>query len=163
MEVSIIPMVTSEDMDGKGFVHWKSWHETYTGLVDPAYMGELTLEKCVDIAHRWPDNTLVAKIGDMVIGFVCYGEHRDDIITDCGEVFAIYVLADYYGQKVGYSLMNAAIEKLEAYKRVAVWVLKGNDRAIKFYERYGFHFDGTEKEIKLGTPNIELRMVHQRN
>ena len=162
MEVSIIPMATSEDMDGKGYVHWKSWHETYTGLVDPAYMGKLTLEKCVDIAHRWPDNTLVAKIGDKVIGFVCYGEHRDDTITDCGEVFAIYVLADFYGQKVGYTLMNAAFEKLEAYKRVAVWVLKGNDRAIKFYERYGFRSDGTEKEIKLGTPNTELRMVFEK-
>ena len=30
MEISIIPMTTSEDMDGKGYVHWKSWHETYT-------------------------------------------------------------------------------------------------------------------------------------
>lgn len=162
MEISIIPMTTSEDMDGKGYVHWKSWHETYTGLIDPAYMERITLEKCVDMAHRWPQNMMVAKDGDKVIGFVGYGEHHDDTLTDCGEVFAIYVLAEYYGQKVGYALMNAAFEKLATYKKIAVWVLKGNDRAIRFYERYGFRFDGTEKEVKLGTPNTELRMVYEK-
>ena len=160
--INIIPMVTGEDMDGKGYVHWKSWHETYTGLIDPAYMERITLEKCMDMAHRWPQNMMVAKDGDKVIGFIGYGEHRDEALTDCGEVSAIYVLADYYGQKVGYELMNAAFDKLAEYKRIAVWVLKGNDRAIRFYERYGFRFDGTEKEVKLGTPNTELRMVYTR-
>lgn len=58
--------------------------------------------------------------------------------------------------------MNAAFEKLSTYKHIAVWVLKGNERAIKFYERYGFRFDGTEQEIKLGTPNTELRMMYER-
>lgn len=90
-------------------------------------------------------------------------KYRDETLTDCGEIFAIYVLADYYGQKVGYELMNAAFEKLAAYNHIAVWVLKGNERAIKFYERYGFRFDGTEQEIKLGTPNTELRMIYERD
>lgn len=79
------------------------------------------------------------------------------------EVFAIYVLAEYHGQRVGYKLMKAAVEKLSAYKKIAVWVLKGNERAIRFYERFGFRFDGTEAQIMLGTPNTELRMVLERD
>lgn len=59
--------------------------------------------------------------------------------------------------------MNAAFNKLSDYKNIAVWVLKGNERAIKFYERYGFRFDGTEQEIKLGTPSTELKMVYKRD
>lgn len=160
MNIQIVPMVTDEDINGKGYVHWKSWHETYTGLVNPAYMENMILEKCTDIAHRWLQNLMVAKDGDKVIGFVGYGEHSDDIITNCGEVFSIYVLSDYHGQKVGYELMNAALEKLSDYDKIAVWVLKGNDKAIRFYEKYGFRFDGTEKEIMLGTPNTELRMIY---
>lgn len=160
VNIQIVPMLADEDINGKGYVHWKSWHETYTGLVDPAYMEKLTLEKCIETAYRWPQNLLVAKDGSKVIGFVGYGVHRDDTITDCGEVFSIYVLAAYHGQKVGYELMNAAFEKLADYDKVAVWVLKGNDKAIRFYEKYGFRFDGTEKEIMLGTPNTELRMVY---
>ncbi len=67
------------------------------------------------------------------------------------------------GKKIGYELMNAATQKLSAYSKIAVWVLKANERAIRFYERYGFRFDGTEQEIMLGTPNTELRMIYERD
>lgn len=103
MEKVVIKKMESEDeINGKGYVHYKSWHETYMGLIDADYLERQTLEKCIAIAHKWPDNILVA------------------------------------------------------------WVLKGNERAIRFYERFGFHFDGTEAEIMLGTPNAELRMIFER-
>ena len=59
--------------------------------------------------------------------------------------------------------MNAAIKKLEGYDKIIVWVLKGNEKAIHFYERYGFSFDGSQKDIKLGTPVTELKMVWRAN
>ncbi|MDE6640938.1 MAG: GNAT family N-acetyltransferase [Acetatifactor sp.] len=156
-------MEGEDETNGKGYVHYKSWHETYTDLVDKNYIDGITLEKCTEIAHRWPDNIIVAKDGDNVIGFVGYGTYRDNTLPEHGEIFALYVLKKYHGQKVGYELMNAALEKLSDYKKIAVWVLKGNDRAIRFYEKYGFCFDGTEAEIKLGTPNTELRMIFEGN
>ncbi len=162
-ELTVKPMQTEDEIDGKGYVHYKSWQETYVGLIDAEYLRNITEEKCKAMAHKWTDNILVAKDGDKVIGFVAYGKYRDDTLSDCGEVFAIYVLADYQGKKVGYELMNAAFEKLAAYDKIAVWVLKGNEQAIKFYERYGFRFDGTELEVMLGTPNTELRMVYTRS
>ena len=158
----IKPMESEEEINGKAYVHYKSWHETYTELVDPKYMEGITLEKCTAIAHRWIENILVAKAKDRVIGFVGYGAYHDQSLPEHGEVFAIYVLEEYHGQKVGYELMNAAFEKLSNYKKIAVWVLKGNDRAIRFYERYGFRFDGAEAEIMLGRPNTELRMILNR-
>lgn len=154
-------MESEEEMNGKAYVHYKSWHETYTELVDAGYLESITLEKCTATAHRWLDNILVAKDADKVIGFVGYGAYRDGTLPEHGEIFAIYVLEAYQGKKVGYELMNAAFEKLSDYKKIAVWVLKGNDRAIRFYERYGFCFDGTEAEIILGTPNTELRMIYE--
>lgn len=157
----IKPMESEDEISGKAYVHYKSWHETYAGLVDAGYLERITLEKCIAIAHRMPDNTLVAKDGDQVIGFAAYGAYRDSTLPDCGEIFAIYVLKEYQGKKVGYELMNAAFEKNSDYKKIAVWVLRGNERAICFYERYGFHFDGTEAEIMLGTPNTELRMIYE--
>lgn len=159
----IKPMESEAEIDGKAFVHYKSWHETYVGLVDRAYMDSVTLEKCAGIARRWPENIIVAKDGDRVIGFAGYGAYRDGTLPECGEIFAIYVLKEYHGKKVGYELMNAAFKRLSAYRRVAVWVLKGNDRAIRFYERYGFRFDGGSAEIVLGGPNTELRMIYARH
>ena len=55
--------------------------------------------------------------------------------------------------------MQSAIEKLAAYPQVAVWVLKGNQKAIEFYKKYGFRFDGIEMNVLMGTPNTELRMI----
>ena len=156
---TISPMKTEEEINGKAYVHYQSWQETYAGLVDEAYLNKLTLETCREIAHRWPDNILVAKAGENVIGFVAYGAYRDQTLPQCGEIYAIYVLREYHGKQVGYALMNAAFERLSDHAQIAVWVLKGNERAIRFYERYGFHFDGTEQQICLGTPNTECRMI----
>lgn len=159
---SIKPMESEEEIKGKAYVHYKSWHETYTGLVDIEYLKSITLESCMKTAYKWPDNIIVAKDGGKVIGFVGYGAYRDDTLPAHGEIFALYVLEEYYGKRAGYELMNAAFEKLSDYERIAVWVLKGNDRAIRFYERYGFRRDGTETEIMLGAPNTELRMIYRR-
>ena len=159
MNIIIKPMESDSEIRGKAYVHWKAWQETYTGLVDQGYLDNLTLEKCTDIAFHWQNNIFVAKDNDKVIGFVGYGAHRDDTLPETGEIFAIYILKEYYDQKVGYKLMTAAIEKLSEYGEIVVWVLEGNHRAIKFYKKCGFKFDGTTKQIKLGTINTEMRMV----
>lgn len=159
MRIIIKPMESPAETEGKAYVHWKSWQETYPGLVDQTYLDSLTLEKCRAIARQWPDNLLVAKDGDRVVGFAGYGAHGDKTLPDTGEVFAIYVLREYHGTGVGLELMQAALEKLSPYRRFAVWVLKGNGRAIRFYEKCGFRADGTEKPVTLGTENVEIRMI----
>lgn len=151
-----------EDADGKGYVHWKSWQETYPGLVDAGYLSRLTLEKCQNSAHRWPDNTLIAELNGKIVGFACYGNSQERDMPGCGEVYAIYVLKEAQGLGLGRKLMDAAVERLTQFNTVFLWVLKGNEPAIGFYSHYGFHFDGTEKEIVIGTPTTELRMTYTR-
>lgn len=99
MNYIIKPMQTVDEIDGKGYVHYKSWQETYVDLIDAEYLQNMTEEKCKAIARKWTDNILVAKDGDKVIGFAGYGKYRDDTLSDCGEVYAIYVLSDYHGKK----------------------------------------------------------------
>lgn len=144
-----------EDMDGKGYVHWKSWQETYAGLIEPQYIARQTLEKCQNIAHRWPENTLVAELDGKIVGFSCYG--RND--AGFGEIFAIYLLKEAQGLGLGRHLMDAAVQRLDNDIPVVLWVLKGNDHAIGFYEHYGFRPDGTVQTIPIGT---ELRMTYYR-
>ena len=88
---------------------------------------------------------------------------KDPTLSNYGEIFALYVLQEYHGKKVGYELMNAAFKKLSNFKNIVVWVLKGNEKAIRFYERYGFHLDGEEKEIILCSPRKEIRMIYKRH
>ena len=150
-------METDDEIRGKAFVHWKSWHDAYPGLVDQEYLDAFTLEKCEKIAYSWPTNLIVAKHEDRVIGFVGYGD-RGDEAPDTGEIFALYVLSEYYGKTVAQQLMKAALEQLKNYSRICLWVLKENERAIRFYQKCGFSPDGNE----LVSPNIgavEIRMV----
>lgn len=158
MNIEIKKMQSDEEIKGKAYVHWKSWQDAYKGIVDQDYLDSMTLGKCEEIAFKWPDNLIVAKDGNQVVGFVGYGKYHDEELTEAGEIFAIYILEEYYGTGVGKALIQAGLEKLD-YPQVAVWVLKDNKRAIRFYEKCGFRFDGREEELTLGTPIVEVRMI----
>lgn len=149
-----------EDADGKGYVHYTSWQETYRGLIPDACLVKRTLERCREAARRWPENTLVADLDGKIIGFACYGVCRDEDLSGCGEVITLYVLKEFQGLGIGKKLMDAALNRLASYKTIALWVLKGNSHAIGFYEHIGFRFDCASQEIEIGTV---LRMVYHRS
>ena len=152
-----------EDLNGKAYVHWQSWKETYAGLVDPSFLAARTREASLKYAEHAFDvgypTLIAADERDRVIGFADYGPCRDADAADAGEVYAIYVLREYYGTGVGPALMNAALEQLKDRPKAVVWVLQGNERAIRFYQKMGFRFDGKQKTIRLGSDVTELRMI----
>ena len=160
MPITIKPMETDEEIQGKAFVHWKCWQETYPGLVSQEYLEKLTPEKCEEMAFRWRDNVLVAKEGERVIGFVGFGNHGPEE-PDMGEVFALYVLPEYHGTGVGRQLMDAALEKLASYPHICLWLVKGNGRALRFYEKCGFHLTGEEK-FTASVSAYGIRMLKKR-
>ncbi len=158
MPITIKAMETDDEIRGKAYVHWKSWQETYPGLMDAAYLAGRTLEKCEEQAFRWRDNLLVAKDGDRVVGFVGFGASGDGL-PETGEVFALYVLPEYCGRGVGKRLMDAALARLRQYPRVCLWVLKENARAVRFYEKYGYRPDGAEKYSEtVGAAGIRMAL-----
>ena len=160
MNVLIKKMETEEEIRGKAFVAWRAWHETYPGLLSQAYLDRLTLEKCEEAAFRWPDNLLVAKDSGCVIGFVGYGD-RGEEAPGIGEIFALYVLPEYYGKGVGRRLMEAGLDQLKNYPQVCLWVLKENRRAIRFYQKCGFRPDG-EEMFSERISATEIRMILNR-
>ena len=153
---------TDEELCGRGYVHCTSWQEAYRGIVCDRYLDTMTVEATTARARQFPENTLIAKDKEKVVGFAVYGPSRDVDLMDAGEVVAIYVLSEYYDRKIGYRLMNEAISRLKEYNTIFVWVLEKNERAIRFYQRYGFEFDGCKKEWNLGTPVSIVRMIKKR-
>ena len=157
MDILIKPMEAEDEIRGKAYVHWKSWQESYRGIVDQGYLDRMTVSRCEEMASRYPENTLVAKDGARVIGFACAGAVNGEI--DAGEVYALYVLEEYQHQGIGYALMREALSLLKGCRVVYLWAFKENAKAICFYERVGFRQDGTEKELVLGTPVKGIRMA----
>ena len=160
MTVVIKPIETHGELMGKAYVHWKAWHEAYLGIVDADFLSRMTLERCEQNAVKWGgDGLLIAVENGRVIGFVGYGS-RGEEAPNVGEVFALYVLSDYYGKGVGRALMDSALEKLSAYPSVCLWVLKENRRAIRFYEKCGFVPDGRE-QYSAAIKATEISMVRK--
>lgn len=163
MNVEIKKMETDEEIRGKAYVHWKSWRETYVGIVSDDYLENVhTYERCLSRVGPFGEAKIdVAKIDGEVVGFVCYGP--SDEVPGAGEIHGLYLLEAYQGKRIGLSLMDHAFERLKEYDRIILWAFKDNKRALDFYEKYGFRADGEEHEYVFGKPAVGIRMVYERN
>lgn len=159
MELAFKKPETDSELRGKAYVHWKSWQEAYSGIVEQKYLDERTVERCEETARQAKENTIIAKDGDRVVGFVMYGACRDEDLENTGEVTALYVLADYYGQGIGYRLLSEALDRLRDYPRIALWVFQKNERAIAFYKRQGFRFDGHRGNTQVHEPVVRMLLT----
>lgn len=157
MAIQIKKMETEEEIRGKAYVHWYCWKTVYAGMVDQAYLEQLTLEKMEEKAFHSTDNVLVAKDDGRVVGFVGYGK-SEEAGPEAGEIFTLYVLPAYFGMGLGLKLMNAALERLQDYRQIRVWLLKENKRAVRFYQKCGFIPDGNEKLSKMGAVGIRMTL-----
>ncbi|WP_313814544.1 GNAT family N-acetyltransferase [Glutamicibacter sp.] len=74
------------------------------------------------------------------------------------ELGMLYILEDHYGSGLGGHLLDVVLGQRPAL----LWVLEGNDRAIAFYRKHGFEFDGTSEELTGSWRGLtELRMVRR--
>ena len=159
MELVIKKPETEEEILGRAEVHRKTWQAAYRGLIPDSFLFDPAFgERCERIARRQTEGILIAKDGERVIGLAGFGRSREEDRPGDGEIFGLYVLPEYWGRGVGYALMNEAALRLDVCAGITLWVLEGNERAIRFYERYGFRFDGREQTIMVGEPRTELRM-----
>jgi GNAT superfamily N-acetyltransferase len=152
------------DADTLTDLHLDVWEEAYAGLMPQAVFVERRARRAERVAS-WrgiiaagsSDNLLAWADDGRLLGFSSTGHGRDDPAEGLPplELMALYVRASVYGTGVGHALCEAALGPARAY----LWVLDGNERAIGFYERQGFRFDGATKPDDVG---LERRMVrHQ--
>jgi GNAT superfamily N-acetyltransferase len=151
-----------EDAETLTDLHLDVWEEAYADLM-PASVFAGRRARRAERVESWrtifesgSSANLLAWSGDDLVGFSSTGSGRDDPADDLPplELMGLYVRASTYGTGVGHALLDAAIGDAPAY----LWVLDGNDRAIAFYERQGFRFDGTTKPEDVG---LERRMVRR--
>jgi len=142
----------SEDANAIGRVHVRAWRAAYRGLVADAYLDALDerarAERWRELLETRMDRTkkfLIARRSADVVGFAFVGPDRDDL--GVGEVYALYVDPDAWGTGVAQPLLAHATAALAALEHAegVLWVLRGNARARRFYEKAGWLADGAEK------------------
>lgn len=162
-----VRIAVADDAPGIARAHTDSWQETYAGVLDQRFFSEDAYDRRVKFWTRYlameprPGRLSVATARGQVVGFANAG---DAVGPDAEHgfaaarplhLFSIYVLASAHGTGAGQALLDAVLTDEPAQ----LWALRGNDRAISFYARNGFAFDGAEY-LDPSDPNlIELRMV----
>jgi ribosomal protein S18 acetylase RimI-like enzyme len=121
-------------------VHVRSWQTAYRGLVHQAYLDSMSVESRIDGWNRILNRgtrVLLAEEDVEVVGFCSLGPADHD---GWGEIYSIYVAPEHWGVGLGRELLVAGEAALteSGLERALLWVLDGNTRARKFYERQGW-------------------------
>jgi GNAT superfamily N-acetyltransferase len=84
---------------------------------------------------------------EAIVGFATFGPSRDADASGLGEIYALYVDPESYGGGTGRLLMAEARRRLHdaGMNEAILWVLRGNKRAQRFYEREGWKPDGATR------------------
>ncbi|MFG1609889.1 GNAT family N-acetyltransferase [Actinoplanes sp. NPDC049265] len=145
----------NSDLAGVGDLHFRSRADAYRDILRPSTLefgGDGRLGEWWTERWKWEQPThrlTVATNGDELIGFTYLGPSPDDVT----ELYAIHVDPAHIGTGVGRLLMADALPHLAP--RAVLWVLPGNVRARRFYERAGWHPDGETRAEKMGDENVD--------
>jgi ribosomal protein S18 acetylase RimI-like enzyme len=158
MENVTIRKATFEDAAEIANVHINSWREAYKGLLSEEFLNERPLffknryELWKKVTVNESQVTLVAECSkNGVVGFVNGTHGRDEALKDHAEVWCIYLLEKYHGQKIGFNLLKEFFDahlKL-GFKKGYLWVLDDNP-TISFYEKVGGKPNGMTLEDSIG-------------
>lgn len=150
-------------------MHIASWQAAYRDLLPAELLANLSVERRTAGWEEWlldaTRQVFVAEEDGQVIGYVSYGPTRDADLeaTTVGEVYGIYLHPAAWGKGYGKRLMTQALNGLRAagFRLATLWVLEGNARAIRFYERLGFCADGAAKQERR-PPHVVLHEIRYR-
>ncbi|MCA1032681.1 GNAT family N-acetyltransferase [Bacillus timonensis] len=140
----IIRQATINDVTGIAKVHVDSWKTTYAGIVCSEYLDKLSYSKretlWTAVMNQGFEKSSLLVVEDssgQIIGFANGGKERSNQYEYDAEIYAIYLLKEYQGQKIGSKLVHALTEDLveKGYNSLLVWVLAENPSRT-FYESF---------------------------
>jgi ribosomal protein S18 acetylase RimI-like enzyme len=145
------------DADGLAVAHVRAWQEGYRGLMPQEYLDGLEVaERLTGWQERLANpregsRLLVGTVDEQVAGFAVFGAARDPDSGEDGELFAINVHPDHWRAGVGSRLLVEVHTGLAdlGHENAVLWVVAGNDRARRFYERHGWSVEAVERSDKL--------------
>jgi ribosomal protein S18 acetylase RimI-like enzyme len=147
-------------------VQVRSWRAAYAGLMPAAVLDGLSVDsrtRMWDQLITQPAHHLLVLTAPEVVGFASFGPDREDAAR--GELYALYLHPSWWGRGAGRLLHDEAVQRLDAaHPASTLWVLQGNERAIRFYRAADWRPDGSVQTDAQpdGTVLVEDRYVRER-
>ncbi|MGV9287243.1 N-acetyltransferase family protein [Streptomyces sp. NPDC003719] len=164
--------MTLADCDRVSAIRVRGWQSAYRGLMPQSYLDGLSVAEDAERRRALfapppagPVNLVAEDDAGDVVGWACHGPYRDgELRTGDAELYALYVDPGRLGGGVGQALLRESVRRCAAagHARMLLWVLDGNARARRFYERAGFHADGAAESSDVdGVAVPEVRYARQ--
>lgn len=140
-----------------GALQAKCWQAAYKGLLPARFLRAFTTASRKD-AMRMRMETVpggeyyIARVWGRKAGFLVLAPSQDEDGPQSGEITALYLLPEFWGQGYGGRLMRFALARLGqlGYRTVTLWVLEDNHTARDFYTHMGFAPDGGTRTDNFG-------------
>lgn len=166
----VVRSMVMGDVEDLATLMVESWQFAYEGLMPVDFLMNLSVQDRAGSLRRVLESNAASDLRDTrlvvsadkpdeILGVCSFGPDRTD--DSVGEVYALYVSPTMIGSGLGRFLMQDAVAQLSEFSfgEIFLWVLEGNDRAIRFYEKAGFRLTGeTKVEQLLGMQLKELKM-----
>ena len=154
-----------EDAAAIAEVHVRTWQAAYEHVFGAERLAGIDRAGREGLARRFATDSeydaFVADEDGRIVGFVACGVPEEP--GEARELFAIYVRPESWGSTAASGLMRAALDAMQArgVPDAILWVLDDNPRARRFYEREGWHADGTAESEYLGltVPLVRYRIA----
>jgi lincosamide nucleotidyltransferase A/C/D/E len=164
-ETVLVREATVADVPATCIVRMRSWRAAYAGLmpqpiIDAFDIGTMWSAWRASV-HRPPSRSMRLFVTGPPGEVHSYALVRPGEGSDvAGEVAALYSDPTAWGSTAGWATFNTAVDYLRTMGRteLSLWMLKGNERARRFYERAGWQPSGEEQtETTAGGSYVEVR------
>jgi ribosomal protein S18 acetylase RimI-like enzyme len=167
--VAQIRIATIDDALALASMHVASWRETYAGLLPDKMLSSLSVEARAAawtkiMQEQATEHSTVVYLAEhegAIIGFGSCGAQRTENLKDKnydGEVSGIYLLREFQKRKIGARLLRAMTSNLirRGFSAAALWVLRDNLRARRFYEHFGGVVIAEREDVRDAAVLVEL-------
>ena len=148
-------------------LHVTTWQQAYAGLMPADYLRSLSASQRLPMWQQLLGGSdervavFVADYEEKPIGFASGGRSTEQgTPTETGEVWALYLLRQFWGQGIGRQLHDTLLGQLVqlGFVEAVLWVLEANERTRRWYVKRGWQLDGRQKAAELwGAQITEVR------
>ena len=155
--MNIQKVTETDDFNAIGEIYAQSWKTAYQGIVPQDYLDGLAGSRWAKVLGDNKYDAYVIMEDGKYIGTSSICAARDEKMVGWGEIISIYLLPEYFGKGYAEPLFKCAINALgeKGHTNIYLWVLKGNIRAQKFYEKHGFQKNGDTSLVEIAGEELE--------
>lgn len=140
MSEYLIRGTTESDLGEVNALYVAAWKLGYKGLLPQDFLDGLGSERWCGKIDFLEDGSFVILDGQHIAAHVHARPAAEENMNGWGEIHTMYALPQFWGKGCAGELFDYAVNWLHerGFDKIYLYVLRGNERAARFYRKHGF-------------------------